>query len=397
MIALERLKVGTKILGSSLLTVAMLGALLVLTIVSLRTLSGVSTTLVAVRVPDLESVFTMERNITDVSRAIHALSNARFDLDYRALLASDAEAALVRIAQEEKGYAARSHTEAAAKEWDAFAAELQEWRVAVAKVMKLERARDELLAQGSAPTDLKVEMAQQRILNALLLHRDAYDAAMGHASRIRASCAALAHEDGLRAGATARRTTAVLIATIAAVAAFLLAVSIYLGRSVGRNVRALLQQTGRLTAAVEAGTLNVRGETGAVTYEFRPIIQGFNATMEAFQTPIRLTADYVARLGRGDVPPRIAEEYQGDFNLIKNSLNGCIDAVNGLVADADALARSAIAGRLSTRADAARHRRTPRVRWHEACVLCLRSCCPGGSSWSAPWSSRSPSPSSAGS
>ncbi len=52
---------------------------------------------------------------------------------------------------------------------------------------------------------------------------------------------------------------------------------------------------------------------------------------------------------------KITDIYEGDFNLIKQSLNGCIDAVGGLVADADGLVNAALEGKLSTRADASRH------------------------------------------
>ena len=53
--------------------------------------------------------------------------------------------------------------------------------------------------------------------------------------------------------------------------------------------------------------------------------------------------------------PKITDNYNGDFNTIKNNLNTCIDAVNALVADAKMLAEAAVAGKLSTRADAAKH------------------------------------------
>ncbi len=349
------MKIGRKIVLTNALTVALLGALLAVTMVSLRTLSGISTAFAQVRVPNLESLFVMERGITDVSRAIHALSNARFDADYRNLLFKDADASLARIADAEKAYDARPHPAATPEEWTALRAQFEEWRATVAKVMKVERARDALLEQGLAPGDGQVEMAQQRILNALVLHRDAYDSAMEHVAKIEAATATVVHQEGLRAGATATRTTFLIVLSIIAIASFLLASGLYLGRNVGGNIGALLRQTGRLTEAVEAGTLDVRGEVLAVTGEFRPVIEGFNATMDAFQRPIRLTAEYVSRLGKGDIPAAITDAYRGDFNLIKSNINECIGAVNRLVADADGLGQAAVAGRLSTRADASAH------------------------------------------
>ncbi|SEP79350.1 Methyl-accepting chemotaxis protein, partial [Solimonas aquatica] len=55
------------------------------------------------------------------------------------------------------------------------------------------------------------------------------------------------------------------------------------------------------------------------------------------------------------IPTPITDNYNGDFNTIKNNLNRAIDAVNKLVADADMLSQAAVEGRLATRADASKH------------------------------------------
>ena len=71
--------------------------------------------------------------------------------------------------------------------------------------------------------------------------------------------------------------------------------------------------------------------------------------------PLNVAANYVDRISRGDIPAKITDAYNGDFNVLKNNLNACIDAVNELVADADLLAKAAVDGKLATRADASKH------------------------------------------
>ena len=61
------------------------------------------------------------------------------------------------------------------------------------------------------------------------------------------------------------------------------------------------------------------------------------------------------RSARGNIPAKITDSYNGDFNAIKNNLNQCIDAVNSLVADASLLSKAAVEGKLATRADATKH------------------------------------------
>ena len=81
-----------------------------------------------------------------------------------------------------------------------------------------------------------------------------------------------------------------------------------------------------------------------------------NKLIDAFVAPIRVTAEYVDRISKGDMPPKITDNYNGDFNLIKVNLNQCIGAINGLIEEATTLSKAATNGELATRADAGRYR-----------------------------------------
>ena len=85
------------------------------------------------------------------------------------------------------------------------------------------------------------------------------------------------------------------------------------------------------------------------------LVDGVNKTLDAVIGPLNVSAGYVDRIAKGDIPPKITDNYNGDFNTIKNNLNQCVDAVNALVADAATLAKAAVEGKLATRADASRH------------------------------------------
>ncbi len=51
-----------------------------------------------------------------------------------------------------------------------------------------------------------------------------------------------------------------------------------------------------------------------------------------------MAADYVDRIAKGDMPPRINEEYNGDFNEIKNNLNMLIDSSEQIAITAQVIA-----------------------------------------------------------
>ncbi len=114
------------------------------------------------------------------------------------------------------------------------------------------------------------------------------------------------------------------------------------------------------TAAVE-GKLATRANASKHQGDFKKIVQGVNETLDAVIGPLNVAAEYVDRIAKGDIPNKITDNYNGDFNELKNNLNVCIDAVNALVADAKVLAKAAVEGRLATRADASKHQGDFRV------------------------------------
>ncbi|MGV0951587.1 MAG: HAMP domain-containing protein, partial [Azonexus sp.] len=127
-------------------------------------------------------------------------------------------------------------------------------------------------------------------------------------------------------------------------------------RAMQGQLQQIAAQTGVLVAATDEGQLEVRADATGLEGSWQRMIEGLNRLADAYVAPIRVTADYVERISQGEIPAKITAAYRGDFNLIKDNLNACIDAVNLLVADAKLLSSAAVAGQLSTRADATQHR-----------------------------------------
>ena len=110
-----------------------------------------------------------------------------------------------------------------------------------------------------------------------------------------------------------------------------------------------------LTQSMLEGKLAVRADASKHQGDFRKVIDGFNLTLDNVIKPLNVSAEYVDRISKGDIPPRITENYNGDFNEIKNNLNACIDNINALVTETGVLIKASAEGQLSTRADAAKH------------------------------------------
>jgi len=97
-------------------------------------------------------------------------------------------------------------------------------------------------------------------------------------------------------------------------------------------VQALVADANTLSTAAVEGKLAARADATRHQGEFRAIVEGVNATLDAVIGPLNVAAEYVDRIAKGDIPPKITDQYRGDVNEIKNNLNACIDNLNRLTA-----------------------------------------------------------------
>src|SRR5579872_1696640 len=95
----------------------------------------------------------------------------------------------------------------------------------------------------------------------------------------------------------------------------------------------------RLTEASKDGQLTERGKAEQFQAAYADIVGGVNSILDAVITPLNVSANYVDRISKGDVPPQITDTYHGDFNLIKNNLNTLITAMNDITHAADEISR----------------------------------------------------------
>lgn len=126
-------------------------------------------------------------------------------------------------------------------------------------------------------------------------------------------------------------------------------------KTMAQNIAKLVKEMNRVANDATEGKLDSRGFDRDFQGEYQNIVRGFNSTLDAVIGPLNVAAEYIDRISKGDIPPKITDEYKGDFNEIKNNLNTCIDAVQLLINDALMLAKAAEDGKLDTRADASRH------------------------------------------
>ncbi len=109
--------------------------------------------------------------------------------------------------------------------------------------------------------------------------------------------------------------------------------------NVGSVVQGLHQELDRLIEASKAGQLSERGKVDQFHGAYAEIVRGVNAMLDAVIGPLNVSARYVDQISKGDIPSRITDNYNGDFNTIKNNLNTLIDAMNAITAAAEQIAK----------------------------------------------------------
>ena len=91
-----------------------------------------------------------------------------------------------------------------------------------------------------------------------------------------------------------------------------------------QNINMLIEDMTALSSAAVEGDLAKRADVSKHNGGYRKIAEGVNNTLDAITGPLNVSAEYVDRISKGDIPPKITDEYKGDFNEIKNNLNSCM-------------------------------------------------------------------------
>jgi methyl-accepting chemotaxis protein len=148
-----------------------------------------------------------------------------------------------------------------------------------------------------------------------------------------------------------RHSTIIMITTIIIGVLVAGVLSFVLMRNVVNIINSILVETQHLTGACLDGKLDSRGDPEKINFEFRGIVQGMNDILDALIKPLNVTANYVDRISKGDIPPKIMDTYNGDFNTIKNNLNVLIQAMNDVAETAEKIALGDLTIKVQKRSD----------------------------------------------
>ncbi|HEX2950602.1 MAG TPA: MCP four helix bundle domain-containing protein, partial [Armatimonadota bacterium] len=239
--------------------------------------------------------------------------------------------------------------------WQELTPQWDSWKAKHKTVRDLTEEKARMMDAGTAVNDPKILALDKQILAASLATREDYltaEATLEKLQKINEDGAIAERKQALSVESSARNSliTMILLGVIGA-----LALGGWFFKHTNGIVNALLGETQHIIDSTINGQLGVRGRVEKINAEFRPIIQGFNNALDAVIGPLHEAADYMARIAQGDIPSKSTKQSHGEFEILQQNVNQCINAINAMLDDAKTMTQAALAGQLTVRADIAKH------------------------------------------
>jgi methyl-accepting chemotaxis protein len=236
--------------------------------------------------------------------------------------------------------------------WKDFMGLWTAWKSSTKAVADRSKERDQLVANGTKADDPKVLALEEKALEESKQSRDEFNKCAAKLQDLIVFNTDLGDKATKTAESDATTSMAMMFTAISIGVVVMLVIGAFLAKSIAKMLNILIGETKRLCEATVEGKLQTRGNPDMVSLEFRPILEGTNNLIDAFVAPINVTAEYVDRISKGDIPPTITDNYNGDFNEIKKNLNQCIEVMNGLLSETNTLILATQDGKLQTRGNA---------------------------------------------
>lgn len=103
-------------------------------------------------------------------------------------------------------------------------------------------------------------------------------------------------------------------------------------------IKAVIADTGTLSEAALAGQLDVRADATQHRGDFRRIVEGINATLDAVIVPVNEVMRILALIEAGELSEVIEAEYQGRLQELRNSVNNTVAKLAQTMQDVGATA-----------------------------------------------------------
>ena len=317
---LRKMKLGTKLVAAFVVLAVVTGTVGFVGLYTTGTISRRANDLAGTRVTGLGDLAEMIEGQLAVVAAERGLVIYQ-DLDTRQGLYAAMEESLADAQAARVSYEILEQTADEQAIWDTLAAQWADWEPKHNAVVSLAQQVDSLIAAGVPAADPRRVSLDQQVLAASTEAREAASLVETTLGGLVAANRALATADQSAANAAAARAQTLIGVAVGATLILAVALGLVFRNMVSRMLGSILAECGVLSKAALAGRLDVRGDVTKINPEFRGIIQGINDTMDSIVKPVRAISEVMTRLASRDLSAHVEEDYQGDFNQLKDSAN----------------------------------------------------------------------------
>ena len=103
------------------------------------------------------------------------------------------------------------------------------------------------------------------------------------------------------------------------------------------NLKNVINETIELTKSASVGELSVRGNKDKFKGAYKDVVEGINNILDSVVTPLEMAVYYIEKIGKGEIPEKITDDYKGEYGKLKDSINSCIEGLNGLIESSDVI------------------------------------------------------------
>jgi len=121
------------------------------------------------------------------------------------------------------------------------------------------------------------------------------------------------------------------------------------------QLRSLMEDSVMMNDAASKGELDTRIDTTKYEGSFSNLADGINTTSDIVIGNLRILGSGINNLNEGKFDAEITEAMQGDFNILKSSINTLSVTLNNIIQDANLMSQAATAGELDVRIDTAKY------------------------------------------
>jgi methyl-accepting chemotaxis protein len=116
-----------------------------------------------------------------------------------------------------------------------------------------------------------------------------------------------------------------------------------MGNMAGK-IKAIAMDINALIAAASDGRLDTRADAQSHKGEFRAIVESINRMLGEIVSPMKITAGYIERISRGDIPDRVREEFKGDFGAVKRNLEDLLQNLSSFAVNVQSASEQVASG-----------------------------------------------------